>query len=160
MDNFDLKKYLSNNPLLNEITVNPGSGRLFPKQYIDDLNLVADAYLESASPEGILEPEGENYDSERMGDDFDDPQYIAFQNIINNLKPGTYLIKEWAGFDQAPGAPSNSYDTKVTITTDRVIEIRTAPLSDDGENAGWFDNRGEYHPDLEYFDEDGGRLNR
>jgi hypothetical protein len=160
MDNFDLKKYLNNNPLLNEITINPGSGRLFPKQYINDLNLFTDGYLESSSPEGILEPDGENYDLERMGDDPDDPQYIAFQNIINNLKPGIYLIKAWANFSPAPGAPSNSYDTKITITTDGVIEIRTAPLSDDGENAGWFDNKSEYYPDLKHFDEDGSSLTR
>ena len=158
MDNFDLKKYLNNNPLLNEIKINPNLSRLFPEKYINDLNLVTDGYLESASPEGILEPEGENYNLERMGDDPDDLQYIAFQNIINNINPGIYLIKAWGNPDPAPGAPLNSYDTKITITTDRIIEILSVPLSEDGENAGWFDNKGKYYPDLKHFDEDGNNL--
>jgi hypothetical protein len=159
MDNFDLKKYLGNNPLLNEIKIN-SSGRIFPEKYMGDLNLFTDGYLESSSPEGILEPDGEDYDIERIGDDPDDPQYIAFQNIINNIKPGVYLIKSWVGFSPAPGAPSNSYDTKITITTDGVIKIESVALSNDGENAGWFDIRGKYYPDFKYFDEDGDSLTR
>jgi hypothetical protein len=159
MDNFDLKKYLSNNPLLNEIKINP-SGRIFPEKYMGDLNLFTDGYLEGSSPEGIFEPDGEDYDIERIGDDPDDPQYIAFQNIINNIKPGVYLIKSWMGPHPAPGAPSNSYDTKITITTDGVIKIESIALSNDGENAGWFDIGGKYHPDFKHFDEDGDSLTR
>lgn len=165
MDNFDLKKYLSNNPLLNEIKVNEPSGKSFPEKHMDDLNTLTEGYLEGSSPEGILNPEGETYSEERFSyyiddeDEEDDEQLTAFKNIINNIKPGIYLIKNWFGFSPAPGAPSRSYDTKVTITTDKEIKVDTVPMdNDNGGSAGWFDSSGKYHPDLKHFNENGDRI--
>jgi len=160
MDNFDLKSYLSNNPLLTEIKVtSPGAALLFPEKYLDDLNNMTEGYLEGSSPEDILDPLGEIYDLDRFEDyEDDDSQLIAFQNIINNLPPQTYIIKNWLGLDPAPGAPSNSFDTLIKITPDKFINVLTPAMSNDGENAGWFDSKGNYYPDLEHFTEDGDRL--
>lgn len=161
MDNFDLKKYLSNNPLLNEIKVNTPGYMLFPEKYMDDLNTVAEFYLESSSgPDDILNPEGETYTPEAYEDsDADDEQFIAYQNIVNNLQPRIYLIKDWLHYiSLPPGAPENSYNTKITITPKKEIRIETpAPDLEDGGYTGWFDSRGNYHPDLKHFDEEGNR---
>lgn len=161
MDNFDLKKYLSNNPLLNEIKVNAPGYTLFPEQYMDDLNTMAEFYLESSSgPDDILNPEGETYTPEAYEDsDADDEQFIAYQNIVNNLQPRIYLIKDWLHYiSLPPGAPENSYNTKITITPKKEIRIETpAPDLEDGGYTGWFDSRGNYHPDLKHFDEEGNR---
>lgn len=163
MDNFDLKKYLSNNPLLNEITVSkPGSARLFPEEYMDDLNTLTEGYLESSSPEGILDPEGEIYNEERFENyDDEDITYAAFQNIINNVPPGVYVIPNFMfGFDPAPNAPPKSFDARITITTDKAINVESAPIDEDGGAVtGWFDSNGKYHPDLKAFDEEGRNRN-
>ena len=160
MDNFDLRKYLSNNPLLNEIVVNAPGYRLFPEKYLADLNMVADSYLEGSSPEDILTPEGEEYNLRNMEDyEEDDTQLIALQNIINNVSPGVYLIKNWLGMEKSPSAPERSFDTKISITAPDSMMIETPGISDDGENAGWFDERGNYTPDLKAFNEDGSDRN-
>jgi hypothetical protein len=159
MDNFDLKKYLGNNPLLKEIKINSPGGRLFPEKYLADLDAVTESYLESSSPEDILTPQGEEYSLENMADwGEDDRQLIALQNIINNVPPGVYFIKNWI-LGVAPGAPKHSFDTKITIKTPGSMLVETPGISDDGDNAGWFNASGKYYPDLENFNEDGSRLN-
>lgn len=161
MDNFDLRKYLSNNPLLNEIKVNkPNSARLFPEAHMGDLEAMTQGYLESSSPENILEPEGETYNEERFeGYEGEDNDYAAFKNIIRNVPQGVYLIKDWLGFGPSPNAPSNSFDARITITSDGAIRVDSPGMSEDGENAGWFDAEGKYYPDLEAFDETGRNRN-
>lgn len=160
MDNFDLKKYLSNNPLLNEIVVNkPNSAKLFPKEYREDLDKLTEVYLESSSPDTILEPDGETYYEENYEED--DPQFLAFQNIINNVSPGIYVLPDFLlGFDPAPNAPPTSFDTRITITPDKTIKVESPPIDEDGgANTGWFDIEGKYYPDLIAFDEDGRNRN-
>ena len=160
MDNFDLRKYLTNNPLLNEIKVNTPGSRMFPEAYLVDLDIVTEGYLESSSPEDILTPQGEEYNLENMADwDEDDPQLIALQNIINNVSPGVYLIKNWLKMEKSPSAPAYSFDTKISITAPDSMWVETPGISDDGENAGWFDERGNYTPDLKAFNTDGSDRN-
>ena len=160
MDNFDLRKYLTNNPLLNEIKVSAPGGRMFPKAYLEDLNIVTEGYLESSSPEDILTPGGEEYNLGYMEDwDEDDFHLVALQNIINNVPPGIYLIKNWMNFEVAPGAPVHSFDTKISIIAPDSMMVETPGISDDGGNAGWFDASGKYYPDLKNFNEDGSDRN-
>jgi len=157
MDNFDLKKYLSDNPLLREITVTaPRAPVPFPETFMEDFDNMTEGYLEGSSPESILNYEGETYDMDRFRDyEEDDFQFIAFQNLINNVPPKVYYLKSWFGFDPAPGAPLNSFDTRITITPNKEINVATVAQSNDGENAGWFNMKGDYFPDLEHFTEDG-----
>jgi hypothetical protein len=91
--------------------------------------------------------------------DDDEPQLIALQNIINNVPPGIYLIKNWMNFEVAPGAPVHSFDTKISIIAPDSMMVETPGISDDGGNAGWFDASGKYYPDLKNFNEDGSDRN-
>jgi hypothetical protein len=164
---FDLKKYLSNNPLLNEIKVK--APNTFSQDDIEFLNILADeSYGESVSVIDIYEPLSETYDLEDFEytpeeDDYDSKKHIAIKHFLKNFSSGIYILpdtnsnlfgREW----EAPGAPANNaYYTRVTIDQDnQLVQIETPYIDDDGEYyVGWFDSDTNYHPDTANFTEDG-----
>jgi hypothetical protein len=155
MDNFDLKDYLKNNPLLTEIRViQPGIPKLFPEEYRGDLNIFTETFGESSSPENILEPIEERYSFDPEDYEEDSPYFKAYSNILNNLN-GVYLTSDFF-FYPAPGAPNGSFDVKITVDQkDKLIRVESVGISYEGESAGWFDFKGDYYPDLKNFTEDG-----
>ena len=164
---FDLKKYLSNNPLLNEIKVK--APNTFSQDDIEFLNILADeSYGEGVSEIDIYEPLSETYDLEDFEytpeeDDYDSKRHIAIKHFLKNFNSGVYILPDtnsnlfgrgW----EAPGAPANNaYYTRVTIDQDnQLVQIETPYIGDDGEYyVGWFDSDTNYHPDTANFTKNG-----
>jgi hypothetical protein len=162
MDNFDLKKYLNNNPLLNEIKVTP-PGTFFDKD-IEALNVLADesygaGYSEITrdSPIGeVYYLENYEYDPEEGEDDNSNMKHMAIKHLLN--KPnGTYVLFDLFGFPSAPGAPANPFETRVTIDkNNQSVYIESPHLDEDGSYyIGWFGRDKQYYPDTANFTEDG-----
>ena len=157
MDNFDLKKYLSNNPLLNEIKVNPPPS--FSSKDIKALDVLIDSagFGESSSTGYLDYPLGETYSLESY--EPDDEEYLAIEHLLKKTpNESIYLIKDIFSFSDAPGAPKNAYYTRVTISkTDQEITIEAPHLNNNGGTyyMGWFGSDKNYYPDTLNFNEDG-----
>jgi len=172
--------------LLKEASVMYGGGgsiRVLPPTCIKDIEKIFDGYGEGVSDFDLYEPLKEYRDSTYYGtitddgfepDDENDPYYLAYQRLIKQLVPSktldpnketgiNYLSRHTLGMDPAPGAPSDAYNMILRIKnkpkeqTFRITLI--APhITEDAEYVGWFDSRGEYVPDVKYFNEDGERI--
>ena len=156
MDNFDLRKYISNNPLLTEVVISTPSS--FSPQDIEDLLMIADGYGEGTSDTILDEPMGEyRYleDYEEEDDDYN-KEKLAFKRILRK-PPGTYVLADiWDSGFTAPGAPKNSFETRITINkTDQNIYIESPYISNDERYMGWFGKDRKYYPDTANFDKDG-----
>ena len=162
MDNFNLKKYLNNNPLLNEIKViSPGT---FSDKDIEELNILADeSYGESFSEierdYPIIETYYlENYES-YPEDDYSNEKFIAIKHLLDNKPNGTYVLREL--FDgisyEAPGAPANAFYTRITIDkNDQSVSVESPHIDENGDYyLGWFGKDKQYYPDIANFTEDG-----
>lgn len=156
MDNFDLKKYLSNNPLLNEIKVNPPPS--FSSKDIEALDVLIDSagFGEGISADYLDYPAGQTYSLEDY--EPDDEEYLAIEHLLKKTSnESIYLIKDIFDFSNAPGAPKDAHYTRVTINkTDQDVTIES-PLTDMEGNyyMGWFGSDKKYYPDTEHFNEDG-----
>ena len=127
---FDLKKYLFNNPLLNEVKVRPAG--IFSQETINALNILADeSYGEDVSEINIYEPLSVTYnleDFEYISDeDYDSKKHIAINYFLKNFNSGVYILPDINSnlFGQgwkAPGAPANdAYYTRVIIDQDNQL---------------------------------------
>ena len=167
MDTFDLKSYLNNNPLLNEIKVNPPQP--FSSQDMEALDLLLDGFAEGVSEFNLYAPLGETYsledyedydedeDYDDDDDDYDyDPQYKAIKHLLTK-PPLTYLILDAFSIGSAPGAPKNAYYTRVTIDREnQMVTVESPHIDEDGYHyVGWFGTDKEYYPDTVNFNEDG-----
>jgi hypothetical protein len=161
MDNFDLKKYLGNNPLLNEIKViTPNT---FSDKDIEALFTLTDNYGEGTSGIDRDSPIREIYyledyepDSEEE-DDNTNPKHRAIKHLLNNKPKGTHVLPDLFGFPSAPGAPANPFETRVTIDkNDQSVSVESPYLDEDGSYyIGWFGQDKKYYPDTANFTEDG-----
>jgi hypothetical protein len=161
MDTFDLKNYLNNNPLLNEIKVNPPLS--FSQQDMEALDVLVEFYGEGDSGFDLYEPMGELYNldnyepnDEEHGNPHQNKQYKALKHLLT--KPsGVYLIPRLFSFPPAPGAPEKTYDARVTINREyEFVKVETPYLDNEGSySVGWFGADKEYYPDTVNFDEDG-----
>jgi hypothetical protein len=161
MDNFDLKKYLNNNPLLNEIKVtSPG---IFSNKDIEALVTLTDNYGEGVSEierdfplKETYDLEDYEYDPDGGEDDYDNQRHMAIKHLLN--KPnGTYVLPDLFGFSSAPGAPANPFETRVTIDkNDQSVSVESPHLDENGSYyIGWFGRDKQYYPDTANFTEDG-----
>lgn len=155
MDNFDLKKYLSNNPLLNEIKVNPPPS--FSSKDIKALDVLIDSFGNSSSTGYLDYPLGETYSLEDY--EPDDEEYLAIEHLLKKTSnESILLIKDIFGFSNAPGAPKDAHYTRVTISkADQNVTVESPHLNNNGGNyyMGWFGSDKKYYPDTEHFNEDG-----
>lgn len=158
MVNFDLKKYLTNNPLLNEIRINtPGKIRILRDPKI--VNLIwRDMTDDSDSGFDLYHPSEINYSIDDLwgginrargyrGEDHDE-LYEYFSKLP---QPLTLLINDYDF--RNPAAPDRSFEGKLIIEKDEIYFYH--PYIDSDMNVGWFDARGNYHADDKNFDEDG-----
>jgi hypothetical protein len=164
MDNFDLKDYLKNNPLLTEIRVIPPS--IFSNKNLEALVILTDTYGEGTSTidrdspmEETYNLENYEYEPEEGEDDDINQRYTALKHLLNNKPNGIYVLPDLFGFPPAPGAPANVFETRVTIDkNNQSVSIESPYLDDDGDcYIGWFGQDKEYYPDTVHFNEDGER---
>jgi hypothetical protein len=154
MDNFDLKSYLSNNPLLNEIKVNPPS--FFSQKDMEALDILIEYFGEGTSENHRDYPLSESYSLDNY--EPDDDEYLAIEHLLKKTSNKfTHVIKDIFGFTDAPGAPKNAYYIKVTIFKDHeYVEVESPYLDNDGNYyMGWFGPDKKYYPDTTNFTEDG-----
>jgi hypothetical protein len=121
MDNFDLKSYLSNNPLLTEIKViSPG---IFSDKDLEALNILADeSYGDGISEIERDSPMTETYDLEEYEHDPEEDdndninqKHMALKHLLNKFN-GIYVLYDlFESSFEAPGAPSKAFYTRVTI---------------------------------------------
>jgi hypothetical protein len=149
--------------ILKEITLTPMS-RVFPPQYLDLLNPLTEFFAEGSSGVGRDETIDEEYSKERFEDYEDnDESYVAFKTLISTSLKGTYVTNDsFYSFNDfpCPGAPEKSYSTRIIINKEDpenpTITVSVPDLDAEGsESMGWFDLQGNYHPDVEHFDEEG-----
>jgi hypothetical protein len=162
MDNFDLKKYLGNNPLLNEIKVtSPGT---FSNKDIEALNVLADeSYGEGGSEITRDFPISETYNledyeyfPEEEEDDYSNMKHMAIKHLLNKSN-GTYVLSDLFNYPPAPGAPANVFYTRIIIDkNDQSVSIESPHLDEGGSYyIGWFGRDRQYYPDTANFTEDG-----
>lgn len=161
MDNFDLKNYISNNPLLNEIKINPPLS--FSNQDIDAVNILTDGFGEGVSSpkrdyplEETYSLDDYEYDEEAGEDDYENKKSLAIKHLLT--KPAqSYLIKDIFGLEDAPGAPEDAHYIRVAINKeDQSVSVESPYLDEDGEYyMGWFGRDKKYYPDTDHFTEDG-----
>jgi hypothetical protein len=163
MDNFDLKRYLSNNPLLNEIRViTPNT---FSDKDIEALITLTDNYGEGISEIDRDSPIKETYSLEDYEYDPEEDdntssenrKHRAIKHLLNNKPKGTYVLYDIHGLPSAPGAPANPFETRVTIDkNDQSVSVESPYLDEDGNYyIGWFGQDKKYYPDTANFTEDG-----
>ena len=155
MDNFDLKNYISNNPLLNEIKINPPL--TFSQEDMEALDLLIDGFAEGVSEFNLYNPLEESYYLYDYDDyDEDDPQYLAIMHLLTK-PPRTYLLLDAFSIGSAPGAPENAFYTRVTINREHeFIKVQSPHIDEDGYHyVGWFGPDKEYYPDTANFNKDG-----
>jgi hypothetical protein len=163
MDNFDLKKYLGNNPLLNEIKVI--TSNTFSDKDVEALNVLVDeSYGEGGSEitrdfpiKETYDLEDYEYDPEEGEDDYDNQRHMAIKRLLNNKSNGTYILRDLFDFPPAPGAPANIFYTRVTIDrNNQSVSVESPHLDEDGSYyIGWFGRDKQYYPDTANFTEDG-----
>ena len=170
--------------LLKEASVMYGGAiRPLPPTCIDDMEKVFEAYAEGVSDFELYEPLSDSVDRYNYGDiyngqfeidDEDDSYYLAYQRLIKQLVPFKlldpnkqttveYISRHLFGLGPAPGAPSDAYHMILRIKNEPKeqtfrITLITPYISENAENVGWFDSRGEYVPDVKHFNEDGERI--
>jgi hypothetical protein len=83
--------------------------------------------------------------------------YNKFKAFVSKYKPGTTLVsKDIFAFFSCPGAPSNSYQVKITVDKDKDIFVESPYLDSEGDSSvGWFDTSGKYHADTKNFSDNG-----
>jgi len=150
--------------ILKEITLAPMS-RVFPSQYLDLLSALTELFADGSSGVGRDKTIDEEYKKERFEDYEDnDVQYVAFKTLISTSLTGTYVTNDsFYSFNDfpCPGAPEKSYAMRIIINKknpeDPTITV-SVPDLDGNYSMGWFDLQGNYHPDVEHFDEEGNHV--
>ena len=150
--------------ILKEITLAPMS-RVFPSQYLDLLSALTELFADGSSGVGRDKSIDEEYNKERFEDYEDnDVQYVAFKTLISTSLTGTYVTNDsFYSFNDfpCPGAPEKSYAMRIIINKknpeDPTITV-SVPDLDGNYSMGWFDLQGNYHPDVEHFDEEGNHV--
>ena len=182
MNDFNLKKYLSNNPLLNEIKINkPVGARIIKDPKI--IALLSELFYFDASEFNLNDPIGREFNYEdscgiypgKYGDtwdDFNNDNTCKIFKYFFERPKGIYLLSEPNPDQTALGAPNNSFYEKIEVggnfgddnydkdsMENLWIYIESPWVVGTPDNnyyyAGWFDARGNYHADDKNFDEDG-----
>jgi len=162
MDSFNLREYLRNNPLINEIKVI--TPNIFSNKDMGALFILTDNYGEGTSEITRDSPmkerynlEDYEYDPEEGEDDEENKKNIAIKHLLN--KPnGIYVLPDIFKLNSAaPGAPNNAFYTRVTIDkNDQSVSIESPHLDENGSYfIGWFGRDRQYYPDTANFTEDG-----
>lgn len=148
--------------ILNEMLINkPGGG--LPLKDIEALKTLTYAFGDEDSGFDLYDPLSETYELENYEEDLDedDELLLAMQYLLN--KPSrTYVAKDIFNFTNggdkhsAPKAPRNAFYTAVKIDGEnKSITVYSPYISENEKYVGWFDSKGNYHPDVEHFTEDG-----
>jgi hypothetical protein len=160
--------------ILKEINIVRGGIILSPKD-IKDINLVfSDDYGSYRSEFDLYNPISEtrtkfdfgegNADHYEPYDEPEDyPPYQAFLDLSSKPR-GFYVAHDIWNLGKCPGAPSNAFYIRLEVGTDEYyyntpsITLSSPDASEEGIPVGWFDARGEYHPDTVHFNEDGDHI--
>jgi hypothetical protein len=158
--------------ILKEIKVIPGynNNGILPKQYVPFIDELTESFGEGTSGFDLHTPMSEAYHSEYYENEEDEKATMeAFAKQFN----GKTLVSNDTNFTtdlhikKAPGAPADSFDVAIDIEIgpgneydeDAEITVYAPYIDENGEYfVGWFDIKGNYHPDTAHFDEDGNYL--
>jgi hypothetical protein len=140
--------------ILNEITVNNPSQLL--KQDLKDLDILTEYFGEGDSGFNLNKPMSDSYSLEGM--EKDGERYKSLVRLTNKYPNGKKIVTNELSITSnfiAPGAPKNSFGSKIVISHDKV-EVSVPYIDENVEYfVGWFDSNSKYHPDIKNFDEDG-----
>jgi len=139
-------------------------GKILPEEYADLIedNIIDDSFGEGVSGFDLYDTIGQTFTLE----DYDGPDdeyegekiYLSIEKLFKKYPNGGTFVSNNVenNFPKAPGAPPNTFSTRVYLDPRyKSLRVSVPHISENEKNVGWFDMMGKYHPDIKNFDEDG-----